>query len=148
MNTTNKYKGWIQLFLAVTCILFVIVMGISCCTPTWEPNKLKIVIYFRDDLERGTFVTVPPADLVIIPIEVDEEESLDGYDFYVKRNGTENYIDIYLRDTRGNTISNLGRTCNGVTWNLNKPPGTYYLYLGNEFCSTHAKKVFLKVMWK
>jgi hypothetical protein len=119
--------------------------------PPWSPDRSKLLVV--PQLRQGPYtVTVPPADYLIIPISVGEYERLVswGWNAYGKTEGSENYLDSWMVDSNGVKVSESGRTFNcGLGFvGGSLGPGTYYIYLSNEFTSFSAKDVALRVRWE
>ena len=113
-------------------------------------DRSKILAYGRENLAQGVDVTVPPADVVVVPIDIGPEHG--WYDVAIRldviEGGTENYIDFYATMQCGYIEHELIRTTGLAYFPTLESPFTYYLYLDNAFCSTHAKVVHLSVTWQ
>lgn len=158
--------------LAIIILSLVVVLILSGCTsnePTittkanqqketpisWSPDRNHIVVIPREyfvQYKDGYLVDVPPASYLIIPVSVGDYEHLAGWGWNAE--GTEeDYLDSWLVNSNGDKISESGRSFNyGVAYafdeNPGLGPGTYYIYLSNEFTSASAKKVSLRVSWR
>jgi len=126
-------------------------------TPTvtpWSPDRNHMLVIPREyfvEFKDGYPVDVPPASYLIIPVCVGQYEHLAGWGWNAKGT-TEDYLDSWLVDSSGAKISESPRSFNyGTAYAFgNNPglgPGTYYIYLSNEFTPTSAKKVTLRVDW-
>jgi hypothetical protein len=124
-------------------------------TPTpWSPDRNHILVIPREyfaQFKDSYPVDVPPASYLIIPVSVGQYEHLAGWGWYAKGT-TEDYLDSWLVNSSGTKISESGRVFNfGTQYAFdNNPglgPGTYYIYLSNEFTSTSAKQVTLRIKW-
>ncbi len=119
----------------------------------WSPDRDHILVVPREYLERedGCTINVPPADYRIIPISVGKYEHLAGWGWNAK-GIAEDHIDSWLVNSTGGKVSESGRTFNysctyTVSGSPGLPPGTWYIYLSNEFTSSSAKAVTLRVRW-
>lgn len=147
------------IFVSVFVVTIVVLLGCSPSptpetTPpsppqTWSPEANNIVVIPRERLEMPSScaIDIPLADYVIIPISVGEYEHLKGWTWDAKGT-TEDYLDSWIVDSRGNKISESGRVFNfGVYYESGLSEGTYYIYLSNEFNPTSAKQIILSVNW-
>jgi len=120
--------------------------------PNLDRNHLYLVPRESLSRDQGFQVVVAPADYRVIPISVGEYEHLVGWNWNAKGR-TEDYLDSWLVDSTGRRISESGRSFNfGTDYAFGDsqglPPGTYYIYLSNEFTAVSDKTVTLRVVWR
>lgn len=129
--------------------------------PSWSLDRSKAIEYEMGELEKGVTVSIPPADLRIIPVTSTKDRRIAGWGFNVYGAGLktpnkgepENYIDFWAVNEWGGKEDEGGRFFNeGTVWTAGGNPsglhvGTFYIYLSNQFDSTNAKDVVLKVRW-
>ncbi len=116
---------------------------------TRQLDSSKIVRYERQDLANGVDVTVPPSGIAIVPIDITSEYGDYSVDITVNvtEGGTEQDIDFLATNQCGYVRIEPRRTSYSSTLQTWESY-TYYLYLSNEFCSTHNKVVHLSATWQ
>jgi hypothetical protein len=117
--------------------------------PSWSLDRSKVIEYETGELEKGITLSIPPADLRIVPVTSTKDRRISSWGFseipHVKGE-PENYIDFWVVNEWGGKVIQPYRTFNlhaqAITYD-----GTYYIYLSNQFDSTSAKEVVLQVKW-
>ena len=153
MNLIVQWQSWSKLSLAIICVLLAANMVLTGCSPaplpdpnasqTWSPDGSKVIRYPRADLERGIEVTIPPADLRIIPFEVEQGEKLLGY-WVAKTDWSA--ITCCIKDSTGDITEQWEERTTAAGCTPTSTPGVNYFCLSNQ--GQRDATVLLRLLWR
>jgi hypothetical protein len=117
--------------------------------PSWSLDRSKVIEYGADELEKGVTVSIPPADIRIIPVTSTKDRRISSWGFSEASYVTgepKNYIEFWVVNEWGGKVIEPVRTFN-LGAQASTSDGTYYIYLSNQFDSVSAKEVVLHLKW-
>jgi hypothetical protein len=132
----------------IAIVLGVVILLAGSCGPTQSagaPGKSKTLEPGREALESGTVITIPAGEVRIVSLCVLRYQHVTGVHWHIEGNAQ---IDYWIEDSGGKRIDESGRTSShDFISDVGLGEGQYYIYLSNEFDSTSAKDVSLRVDW-
>jgi len=132
----------------IAIMLGVVILLAGSCGPAQDagaPGKSKILEPGREALESGTVITIPAGEVRIVSLCILRYQRVTGVHWHTEGN---TQIESWIEDDKGKMLEESGRTSShDFVTEVGFGEGQYYIYLSNEFDSTSAKKVSLRVEW-